>query len=192
MQNNRFEIDGENRVEWERLQRVDARVASAFYFQNILPLVVRYHRQVAPTGSRCDLLISLMGLSPETTVLVTAFLRPQRLVIISSRNASQYCEQALAFLAEHELLPPSAVAVRLVDAANHNELYKTLRVELDAEKGRRMVDLTGGKKIMSAVAGYTAWGFGLPVCYLESRAYNEQMRRPEPGSEEIIIFEPPS
>jgi hypothetical protein len=192
MQKNCFEINGDNRVEWERLQRIDARAASGFYFQNILPQVVRYHREAAPTGSRYDLLISLMGLSPETTVLVTAFLRPQRLVIISSRNTGQYCEQALAFLAEHELLPRSAVAVRLVDAANHNELCKVLRGELAAEKGRRIVDLTGGKKIMSAVAGYTAWGLGLPVCYLESRAYNEQMRRPEPGSEEIIIYEPPS
>ena len=192
MQKNRFEIDGDNRVEWERLQRIDARAASGFYFQNILPQVVRHHREAAPTGSRYDLLISLMGLSPETTVLVTAFLRPQRLVIFSSRNTGQYCEQALAFLAEHELQPRSAVAVRLVDAANHNELCKVLRGELAAEKGRRIVDLTGGKKIMSAVAGYTAWGLGLPVCYLESRAYNEQMRRPEPGSEEIIIYKPPS
>lgn len=33
---------------------------------------------------------------------------------------------------------------------------------------------------MSAVAGYAAWRLGVPVCYLESRAYNEQMRRPEP------------
>ena len=44
---------------------------------------------------------------------------------------------------------------------------------------------------MSAVAGYAAWRLGVPVCYLESRAYNEQMRRPEPGSEEIFVLEPP-
>jgi hypothetical protein len=45
---------------------------------------------------------------------------------------------------------------------------------------------------MSAVAGFAAWSLGLPVCYLESRAYNEQMRRPEPGTEELIILESPA
>lgn len=186
-----FKTDAAERAEWERLQRIDAHAASAFYFRNILPAVVLHHRQNMPAESRCELLVSFMGLSPETTVLVTAFLRPQRLVIISSRNADQYCEQCLNFLAEHGLLERGAIDSRMVDPTNHRALYTLLGEVLTAVNGRRLVDVTGGKKVMSAVAGYTAWTLGLPICYLESRAYNEQMRRPEPGSEEIIILEPP-
>jgi hypothetical protein len=187
-----FNIDATERAEWERLQRIDARAASVYYFRNILPMVVAHHRQNMPAESRCELLVSLMGLSPETTVLVTAFLHPQRLVIIASRNADQYCEQCLHFLAEHGLLERGAIDFRMVEPTDHSALYALLGEVLASEDGRRMVDLTGGKKIMSAVAGYAAWTLGLPICYLESRAYNEQMRRPEPGTEVLTILESPA
>ncbi len=133
-----------------------------------------------------------MGFSPETTVLATALVRPQRLVIVASSNAERYCEQCIEFLVEHALVAREVISVRMVDPTDHDALFVTLCDALAGTSGRRLVDLTGGKKIMSAVAGYAAWSLGLPVCYLESRAYNEQMRRPEPGSEEIFILEPPA
>lgn len=180
------------RAEWVRLQSTDAGAASAFYFQHILPVVVRHHWQRVPAAASCELLVSLMGLSPETTVLATAFVRPKQLVIVASKNAERYCEQCVAFLTEHTLIARELINVRMVDPTDHDALFMTLSDALAGASGRRLVDLTGGKKIMSAVAGYAAWSLGLPVCYLESRAYNEQMRRPEPGSEELFIFEPPA
>ena len=185
-------IDATLRAAWVRLQSTDAGAASAFYFQHILPVVVKHHQQRVPTAASCELLVSLMGLSPETTVLATALVRPQQLVIVASKNAERYCEQCIAFLTEHTLIAREMISVRMVDPTNHDALFVTLCDALASTSGRRLVDLTGGKKIMSAVAGYAAWSLGLPVCYLESRAYNEQMRRPEPGSEEIFILEPPA
>lgn len=187
-----LKVDATLRVEWARLQSTDAGAASAFYFQHILPVVVKHHRKRVPTAASCELLVSLMGLSPETTVLTTAFVRPQQLVIVASKNAERYCEQCIAFLTEHTLIAREMISVRMVDPTNHDALFVTLCDALSSTSGHRLVDLTGGKKIMSAVAGYAAWSLGLPVCYLESRAYNEQMRRPEPGSEEIFILERPS
>ena len=186
------EIEVATRIEWERLQRSDAGAASAFYFQHILPVVVMHHRQRVPTSASCELLVSLMGFSPETTVLTAVFVQPRQLVIVASKNAERYCEQSIAFLTEHALIAREMISVRMVDPTDHDALYATLCNALAGASGRRLVDLTGGKKIMSAVAGYAAWSLGLPVCYLESRAYNEQMRRPEPGSEEIFILEPPA
>jgi hypothetical protein len=186
------EINAAKRIEWERLQRTEAGAASAFYFQHILPMVVKHHRQQVPAAASCELLVSLMGLSPETTVLATAFVRPQQLVIVASKNAERYSEQCIAFLAEHKLIAREMISVRMVDPTKHDALFVTLCDALASTSGRRLVDLTGGKKIMSAVAGYAAWSLGLSVCYLESRAYNEQMRRPEPGSEEIFILDPPA
>ncbi len=185
------EIETATRAEWERLQRTDATGASAFYFQNILPTVVMHHRRNKPTAVPCELLVSLMGLSPETTVLTTTLVQPRQLVIVASKSAERYCEQCIAFLMEHALIAREKISVRMVHPTDHDALFATLRDVLASSIGRRLVDLTGGKKIMSAVAGYAAWSLGLPVCYLESRAYNEQMRRPEPGSEEIIVLEPP-
>jgi hypothetical protein len=187
-----LKIDATLRAEWSRLQSTDAGAASAFYFQHILPAVVKHHRQRVSTVASCELLVSLMGFSPETTVLATAFLRPQQLVIVASKNAERYCEQCIAFLTEHTLSAREAISVRMVDPTDHDALFVTLCDALAGTSGHRLVDFTGGKKIMSAVAGYAAWSLGLPVCYLETRAYNEQMRRPEPGSEEIFILEPPA
>ena len=187
-----FNLASAVRLEWERLQRTDARAASAFYFQSILPAVITHHQQRVDLSPPCELLVSLMGLSPETTVLAMAMVRPQRLEIIASKNAEHYCEQCIAFLTEHQLITREAISMRMVEPTDHNALFVTLCDALTSTGGRRLLDLTGGKKIMSAVAGYAAWSLGLPVCYLESRAYNEQMRRPEPGSEEIFILEPPA
>ena len=57
---------------------------------------------------------------------------------------------------------------------------------------RALVDITGGKKIMSAIAGQVAWDLDLPLCYLESPAYNPALRRPDPGSEVLLVFPKPS
>ena len=186
-----FNLDSVVRMEWEKLQRTDARSASAFYFRSVLPSVVLHHQQQAAPLPPCELLVSLMGLSPETTVLATAIVRPQRLVIIASRKAGHYCDQCMDFLTEHRLIAREAISAHFVEPTDHDALHGALCAALATASGRRLVDLTGGKKIMSAVAGYAAWTRGLPVCYLESGAYNEQMRRPEPGSEQIFILEPP-
>jgi hypothetical protein len=186
-----LKIDVAKHAEWEQLQRVNAEAASAFYFENILPSVVEHHQRHVPELSPCELLVSLMGFSPETTVIATAMIRPRRLVIIASRNAERYCKLSMKFLTKHHLLTDGNSSVQFVDPTNHRALYAMLNMEITAAGGRRIVDLTGGKKIMSAVAGFAAWSIGVPVCYLESRRYNEQTRRPEPGSEELVILESP-
>ncbi len=187
-----FALDAVLRSQWEELQRNDARAASVFYFNHILAAVVSYHQSRPAPDVSCELLISLMGFSPETTVLATTFVRPKRLVIVASKSAESYSEQCIEFLDRQALLAREATRVRFVDPTNHHVLHQTLQEEIRGSNGRCLVDLTGGKKVMSAVAGYAAWSLGIPICYLESRAYNEQMRRPEPGSEELFILEPPA
>lgn len=163
-----------------------------FYFCEILPQVVAHQQSKGKPLASCDLLVSLMGFSPETTVITTALLRPLRLVIVASENAKWHLELCRTFLSQHKLLAVDLVSSRMIDPLDHGGFFKLLTDELSKETGRRLVDLTGGKKIMSAVAGHAAWTLGLPVCYLESRSYNEKMRRPEPGSEELFILEPPT
>ncbi len=191
MLNEQLEIDGNLLAEWEQKHRTDAFAAAEFYFRNILPAVVAHHQQNSGITLPCELLVSLMGLSPETTVLATTFVRPRRLQILASQNSSRYCTQCIDFLVQHELLTRESIGVCIIDPIDHQKLYAVLLDELGRTSGSRLVDLTGGKKIMSAVAGHAAWSLGLPVCYLESRAYNEQTRRPKPGSEELMILNPP-
>lgn len=187
-----FLIDHSILTRWESIQRTSAREASIFYFCEILPQVVAHQQSKGKALANCDLLVSLMGFSPETTVITTALLRPRRLVVVASENAKWHLELCQSFLSNHKLLAVESMSSRMIDPLDHRGFFKILTDELSKENGRRVVDLTGGKKIMSAVAGYAAWSLGLPVCYLESRAYNEKTRRPEPGSEEILMLEPPT
>lgn len=191
MSKRKLEIDSTTRDEWERRQCLDARDASAFYFERILPAVVRHHQQDAAPGPRIELLVSLMGLSPETTVISTAFLKPTRLEIVTSHHSPKYSDQCIEFLTANALMRREVISVRRVDPTDHNELFNALSDALATTTASRLVDVTGGKKVMSAVAGYAAWICGVPICYLESSAYNEQMRRPEPGSETLVILDRP-
>lgn len=191
MSHEHLQIDAAIRAEWEQLQRVDAAAASMFYFQHILPEVVQLHQKQALSDGACDLLVSLMGFSPETTVLAAMFMQPQKLVVIASDRTEPYSRQCTTFLTQHGLLDSERIDVRIVDPSNADALFAILRDILSGATGRRCVDVTGGKKIMSAVAAHVAWGLSVPVCYVESGAYNPQLRRPEPGSERIVILEPP-
>jgi hypothetical protein len=185
-------IEPADLAEWKRLQQTDARAASVHYFRRILPKVVEYHQLRRTPVQGFDFLLSLMGMSPETTVLTVNFLRPRKLIVAVSRNAEDYFHQCAAFLAASGLLPHSAVRMIPVDSSDYLQMHALLVSEICAMSGKRIVDVTGGKKIMSAVAAAAAWALGLPICYLESQAYNEEMRRPAPGSEELIVLPPPA
>jgi hypothetical protein len=191
MENATPKIPPKTLKEWEHALAQDAFQATEFYFENILPTVVAYHRQKPDLVPQYELLVSLMGLSPETTVLAVAMVRPQKLIILASENTSKHCDLCRNFLVQHSLLKKHSVQVRFIDPVDHQQLHDKLMVSLKSTKGSRIVDLTGGKKIMSAVAGYVAWSLGLPICYLDSQLYNQTLRRPEPGSETLRVMNPP-
>lgn len=170
---------------------MDAAAASAYYFENILPQVVQHHQELPSAVVPCDLLVSLSGFSPETTVLATTFVRPQRLFVIASQTTEAYGQQSMRFLVKSGLMSAERIEMRIVDPSDPEALFMIFRDILGKAPSNCFVDVTGGKKIMSAVAAHVAWARGLPVCYVESGAYNPEMRRPEPGSERIIVIAPP-
>ena len=62
---------------------------------------------------------------------------------------------------------------------------------LKNEDAKVFVDITGGKKIMSASAAQAAWEIDAPLCYIEGD-YDPKMRRPTIGSERLEILKNPS
>lgn len=185
-------IDASTRAEWQRLQRVDAATASEFYFEHILPQVVQHHQELPSEVAPCDLLVSLSGFSPETTVLATTFMRPRRLVVVASQSTESYSQQSTGFLVKTGLMSADRIETRIVEPSDPEALLANFEDILSNAFGKCVVDVTGGKKIMSAVAAHAAWERGLAVCYVESGAYNPEMRRPEPGSERIVVIAPPA
>ena len=76
-------------LRWKSQLAVNKDAADEFYFK-ILPPLLNSEGRPAHRLLRAEavqVLVSLMGFSPETTVISTAILRPQSLVVVSSERA---------------------------------------------------------------------------------------------------------
>jgi hypothetical protein len=60
-----------------------------------------------------------------------------------------------------------------------------------SRSGSTVIDITGGKKIMTAAAALAAWRWDLPMTYLDG-CFDPELRQPEPGSERIVMIDRPS
>ena len=187
---------------WRGLLASDRLAAEELYFEQILPPLLEA-LETAPAhralrDQRYHTLISLMGFSPETTVICAAILRPEALVVVLSKNADAAFDRAHAFLTSRRILRPSQIEKVSIPPADPRAIYAEIRHVLlrDPDAGsaarKRIFDVTGGKKIMSATAGQVAWEADWPLCYVESGAYDPGLRRPVPGREELIVLPSPS
>jgi len=189
-----FEMNPAHKEAWMDLLQRDAQEASQYYFDNILPEVLDHltaNGVALPEEERPDLLVSLMGFSPETTVISAAMVRPGRLVVIYSKETEQYFDIAAQFLTSRKIIPFSALNQEAVNPTNAAEIYKVVYNRIDRRKPA-IIDVTGGKKVMSATAAQVAWELGMRLCYIESDRYSPELRRPAPGSEQLIILPDPS
>jgi hypothetical protein len=170
-----------------------AEQASRFYYSEILPLVV--HALGAKSKSLrdqigdVDLLVSLLGFSPETVILAATALRPVRLRVLHTANAQDKVAIVQQFMGGQcemtftscDGTSPSSIAAAVQDAAG------SLGDNRDKQPAL-VVDVTGGKKLMSAAAAVAAVRCGCYFCYIEGD-YDPELRRPCPGSEDLLVFD---
>jgi CRISPR-associated protein (TIGR02710 family) len=148
------------------------------------------YRQEEPV----DLLVSLSGFSPETTIFAAAFLRPKDLLVLVSNTARGGTE----YIREHVALPPSRIEVRRVDPLRPVDLYERIRDAVEDLKRldgianpKVVIDITGGKKSMSAGAALAAAQLDSRMCYIDGD-YIPEIRQPEPGTERLEILDNPT
>lgn len=186
----------------------DRQAATQHYFDVVLPEVVkkltpqRKHKRLR--DEKCHTLVSLMGFSPETTVICATVVRPEKLVIVygstddvkeQRRGADSY-NRAFRFLVDNHILEPDQIHHQTIDPLDPSDIYEVIRQELEQtptinDHTSALVDVTGGKKVMSATAGQAAWEMRVPLCYVEGE-YEPLMRRPWPGTEQVIKLQNPS
>lgn len=183
-------------AEWGNLQ---GKSAVDFCFKKILPGSVKaIQKKGLPAevaGVDWDCLVSLMGFSPETTILAASAIRPKSLVIVTSADTAENYDRAMKYLNTHKILKPHQIKYCCVNPASPRDIYDKITSaikEIDPGSNRNvMVDVTGGKKIMSATAGQVGWELNAPLCYIDGE-YNSTIRRPVPGTEQIIMLVNPS
>jgi CRISPR-associated protein (TIGR02710 family) len=174
--------------------------ATRFYLDRLLGPATEQARLVSdkPRGAPVDLLISLCGFTPTPTILSHDLLRPQRMVVIVSRDA----EDSIDVIHDRVTRPVGPLRPRdfhhtPCDPTDPLGIYRIVKEELgrleSTANGRpyAIIDITGGRKVMSAAAALAAWQLKLDLSYMEGQ-FDPHTRHPIPGTDRMMILSDPT
>lgn len=167
--------------------------ATAYYLDHLLLDEVAYARAASVLPSRqVDVLISLCGFAATPTVLTYELLRPRRLVVISSRNASDSVDLIGQRLVGSDRLRFQDFRHVSVDSSDPLDMYQNIASALAERQGEHaMIDITGGRKVMSAAAALAAWQLNLGLTYVENE-FDPVTRQLRHGRVRLIVLDNPT
>lgn len=166
------------------------------------PIIERAREKLQEAGKlpKVDLLVSVAGFSPETTIVTAGVFKPREVLVISSGLPYDHIDVIAEFLRQTGLRPSQFHHDRCTAAdlsvfeiigrrvREHRELRAAAgRSEQD---GETLVDITGGKKVMSAGAAVAAWELDLRISYVNN-TFDPRRRVAVPGTEEIVLLDSP-
>jgi len=187
-----------NIKKWLSIDKENKEEKDNFYYENLLDDVVklakeRWANNKNVKNKEFDLLITMSGFSPETSIISSKVINPKQVLVISSKKTSE----GINIIGEHvvPMIGYSNFHHLTCDPTDPLKIYKLIKNKVseitNEEKLKAIVDITGGKKIMSAAAGLVAWQLDMPICYIESKNYDPIRRRPIPGGEDLLYLPNP-
>lgn len=172
--------------------------ATRFRFERMMPEIVE--RALANSGQvvrpKVDLLVSLAGFSPATTILAYELLQPVRVLAVYSEEATEGIDAIHQHLVLSGRLRASDFNYEPCNPTDPMGIYEIVKRRVvgrrnNGERRSAIIDITGGKKVMSATAALAAWQLDLPLCYVDS-VYDAELRQPVPGTERLLILPNPT
>jgi hypothetical protein len=167
--------------------------ATAYYLDHLLSDAVGRARAASDLPKRkVDVLISLCGFAATPTVITYELLRPRRLVVITSRDAPDSVD-----LIGQRLVGPDRLRFQdfrhvPVNASDPLDMYENIARELAGRDGRHaVIDITGGRKVMSAAAALAAWQLNLGLTYIENQ-FDPVTRQLKHGELRLIALDNPT
>jgi len=173
--------------------------ALRFYLDELLDEAVKRARarsDHAPAQA-VRLLISLSGFSPQTTILAYELLRPEQLLVLFSEDSRAGIDSIAEHVVGRSGLRYRDFMCRSCVPTDPHGVYRVVKEVLDSIRsadGQRpyvVLDITGGRKVMSAAAALAAWQLNLALCYVEAD-YDPRLRRPVPGSDRLLVLGNPT
>ena len=143
-----------------------------------------------------DLLVSLSGFSPMGTIITFHLLGARQLLVIGSEETKGSIDIIGGALVPSPL-PLRNFTHEQCDPTDPLSIYRLIKARLDQVAdvaGRRptaMIDITGGKKVMSAAAALAAWQLDLPLCYLDGK-FSARLRQHIPGEDRLLMLPNPA
>lgn len=173
--------------------------ATTFYLEHLMRPAVEQARLVSDRPpAEVDLLVSLSGFTPAPAVLAYELLNPKRMVVIVS-EAAQRSIDVIHYHVVHPggRLMPSQFRAMDCDPTDPMSIYRIVKEELDRlvkgseSKPYAIIDITGGRKVMSAAAALAAWQLKLDLAYMEGQ-FDQNTRHPVPGTDRMLILDDPN
>jgi hypothetical protein len=178
--------------EWtQKLQNdVDGESAALeFYCKEImprlLPVLVERFKSTHGQEPNYDGLISLLGFAPDTVILSTQFVKPETLVVIHTEETKKFLDTVLHYSG----ISVSAFHHESFTEDPYIDIYKALEAALKRfPRGANVaIELTGGKKTMSAALATAAGLLDIDLMYIDYSEYMSKFRKPRPASTYIHL-----
>lgn len=168
--------------------------AKKFYAEKIIPELLVKLKETDLVGMQLrknggvDTLFSVLGMTPAPIVITQHLLQPKSHVIFYDKNIKVKDDKILAHLDSN----PTYV---MLEDESFGTIYETMKEMLIVSEGGNMViDITGGKKSMTAVASIFAKDFDFSIVYVDMNApgsYIPAIHQIRPGCERLnLVYSP--
>lgn len=168
--------------------------AKKIYADYIMPALLQKLEDSDPVGKQLrenggvDTLFSVLGMTPAPIVITQHLLQPKNHVIFYDKNVKVKDDKILALLDSN----PTYV---LLDDESFGTIYETMKEMLIVSDGGNMViDITGGKKSMTAAASIFAKDFDFSIVYVDMSSpdsYIPAIHQARPGCERLnLVYSP--
>jgi hypothetical protein len=156
--------------------------STELYYDKLLPEVIeRFNNEYGSVLENDELLISILGYSPEPIILTARAMKPKKHIIITS-GRNEDVENKL-----DELLEEEPTIIRL-ENDSFTCIYLMMKEQLILNSfSKVVVDLTGGKKSMVAAAAIFAKDYNCKIVYVDFEEYIKELRKPMPGTEILNV-----
>jgi hypothetical protein len=166
--------------QWIELSRTGKpEEAERFYYNHIFDSVIKRFSKKYSQNRQGELLVSLLGLSPEPIILTAKALNPETHLIISNPVKIEIIQILDEYLDNDYKLV-------VLDNDDFRTIYKTIKESLSDYPTRNItIDITGGKKSMVASAAIFGKDYGSRIVYVDFTEYIKDLRKPIPGTEKL-------
>ena len=177
----------DNIQKWIELSRNGKPVkAEKIYYDKIFDSVIENLFKKHSDNRPGELLVSLLGFSPEPIILTAKALKPETHLIISNPVKQEIIDILNDYLeGDFKLVT--------LEKDDFKTIYKTIKETLSDYPTRNItIDITGGKKSMVASAAIFGKDYGSKIVYVDFAEYIKDLRKPMPGTEYLNMVYNPS
>lgn len=173
--------------EWLSLMKKgDFDFAEKLYFDKLFPTIIdNFREKNRHLFEEDEILISILGFSPEPIILTANAANPIKHFIITTEHKEEVISRMENYI-EHDF------SIIILKDILFDTIYKSLKeIVYEIGSSKITLDITGGKKSMVAAAAIFGKDYRCKITYVDFDNYIKELRKPMPGSEVLnVIYDP--